>query len=369
MGRGVLRALRWGLAAIAAVSLTACGTKPASSAVKNEAKPMDEYIRILGRCTSYGGSMAVDDSCSGLEFRFSGTGASVTLQDVRISSHASRFGIWVDGVRTDTIQLEETERQYTLAENLPQGPHTIRLVKLTEPRFTLSNFKGLAVEGELLPRPEERARKLEFIGDSLTAGFGNLGSDPNEDYTADTQDGTQTYAAFAAEKLGADYTIRAVSGWGVAQDCDGNLSHTLPEIYEMASSFRDTELWDFTRFQPDAVVVNLGTNDFSSGVTVERLRESVSGFTRQIREKNPQAVIVWCYGLATHNRLEDMRQAVSQAAAATADVYFVEIPEMDVAQDGVGNLHHPSVKAHQRAGDFLAEELNRILRLARKPGW
>ena len=128
--------------------------------------------------------MAVDDSCSGLEFRFSGTGASVTMQDVRLSSHASRFGIWVDGVRMDTIQLEETERQYTLAENLPQGPHTIRLVKLTEPRFTLSNFKGLAVEGELLPRPEERARKLEFIGDSLTAGFGNLGA-PNRWGTSD----------------------------------------------------------------------------------------------------------------------------------------------------------------------------------------
>ncbi|MBQ8732021.1 MAG: hypothetical protein IJY82_04250 [Oscillospiraceae bacterium] len=320
----------------------------------------DERIKYLGRSGILEDEVVWDHSCTGFEINFYGTGITAMVEEKKASGNRSFYGIWVDGEKVKTEELIWGTNKLVLAENLPQGDHTVRLVKLTEARFTRSSLTEISVIGDLVERPADRELKIEFIGDSLTAGFGNLTSNPNQDYTSATQDGTQTFASKTAELMKADYSVVAVSGWGLAQDCDGNKNNVLPLAYGFTDHFRNLNVWDFTQFQPDIVVINLGTNDFSSKVPEEFFAEKVQSFSETIAAKNPEAHIVWCYGLATENGLDAIQSAV-EGVTGVENIHFVRLPLMNSQTDGVGGLWHPSIKSHNKAGEALAEVLEGIL--------
>lgn len=343
--------------------------EPVSSAAGKEPIQMTEKkialtdgrIKYLGRSAVSEERVLWDYSCTGFEININGTGAKVEIREKPTSTNQSFYGVWVDGEKTQNVKLEKGLNTFVLAENLSEGTHHIRLVKLNETRFTRSDLEGITIVGDLAERPADKALKIEFIGDSLTAGFGNLTSNPNQDYTSATQDGTQTFAFKTAELLNADYSIVAVSGWGLAQDCDGNTKNILPAMYEYSAYFGQKLAWDFNRFQPDVVVINLGTNDFSSKVSGTLFAEKVQSFSELIAKKNPGAQIVWCYGLATNNGLETVQAAV-EAVEGVENIHFVQLPLMNTQVDGVGGLWHPSIKSHNKAGEALAKAIEEILK-------
>jgi lysophospholipase L1-like esterase len=319
------------------------------------------YIKYLGRSVYEDGKVIIDDSCAGFELNIKGAGVKVKLNEVSSETNKTYFAVFVNGKRSKTITLLNGENEYVLAEKLTLGNYNIRLMKLSEARFTQSDLTSIEIQGELTKRPADKSRKIEFIGDSLTAGFGNLAQDPNKQYDSGDEDATQAYDAVAAGILNADFNVLAVSGWGVSVDCIGNKNDVLPALYGFAHYFRNLTLWDFNSFKPDVVVINLGTNDFSAKVSASDFSTAVGDFTSTITKKNPNAKIVWCYGFATVDRISEVEAAVKKSAESNKNVYFVSIPTMDMAADGVGALYHPSLKSHAKAGKFLADELKRIM--------
>jgi lysophospholipase L1-like esterase len=49
--------------------------------------------------------------------------------------------------------------------------------------------------------------------------------------------------------------------------------------------------WDFSRYTPDAVIINLGTNDKSHGVSGNDFQNTYVSFIRTVRGKFPRASI------------------------------------------------------------------------------
>src|SRR5690606_37626129 len=75
-----------------------------------------------------------------------------------------------------------------------------------------------------------------------------------------------SYGAITARNLNAEYRAVAYSGKGVFQNYGGGREEVMPELYLRTNPFDEDSEWDFEKWIPEIVVVNLGTNDFSSEI-------------------------------------------------------------------------------------------------------
>ena len=107
--------------------------------------------------------------------------------------------------------------------------------------------------------------RIEFIGDSHTVGYGNTSATRNcsEDDVWKTTDDSQAFGAKMARHYGADYQVGAISGRGIVRNYDGSGGDPLPEAYPYVlldhSARYENRAW-----QPQVIVIALGTNDFST---------------------------------------------------------------------------------------------------------
>lgn len=288
----------------------------------------------------------------GLVVRFNGTGASVTLDD-----KARYFTVVVDGAVQPPLATTPGEQSYPLATGLAVGEHVVELYRRTEGSFGPTVVVGVQVEGELLPPPAV-SRRIEVIGDSITCGYGNEGVSPC-DFSAETENHYRTYGAIAARALGAEIHTVAWSGKGVVYNFGDDKNEPLPTVYDriLAAS---GDPWDFS-WQPDAVVINLGTNDFSTsddppeGLFVPAYVE----FLAHLRSVYPQAYILAVapslFGTDATKAEGYIQSAVAQRAAeGDAAVGYADVNVMWL---GSGCDGHPDAATHEAMGARLEEEL------------
>ena len=146
------------------------------------------------------------------------------------------------------------------------------------------------------------SKKIDFIGNSITCGYGNDGlvCFPTH-YSYETQNHYLFYAQIAARQLGAVAYIAARSGIGVYRNYNGPRTGTPDNridvqyeytMYAEKSAFRReggamNERWDFSRFQPDVVCINLGTNDLSTNnYDTTLLKQGYKKLLRMVRQHN-----------------------------------------------------------------------------------
>lgn len=296
---------------------------------------------------------------TGMVIRFDGTGARVRLDDP-----AQFFTVVVDGEVQPRLATSAGERLYELASGLPAGEHTVELYRRTEGGFGPTVYLGVELDGTLLP-PAPPARRLEILGDSITCGYGNEGPDQYCNFSADTENHYLTYGAIAARAVGAELSAVAWSGKGVIYNYGDDTFEPLPEVYDRSVPTDGASAWGFG-WQPHVVLVNLGTNDFSTdndpsetlfvGAYVDLLE--------RLRQRYPAARILCTVAPLlgepdASTVLGYIDQAVAErAAAGDANVARVDL---SVANDGWGCDWHPSVATHQamaaRLVAVLADEL------------
>ena len=168
------------------------------------------------------------------------------------------------------------------------------------------------------------------------------------------QDGTKSYAYYAAQALGADISVLARSGIGAYQGWDSG-NPALPPMYDYISYYRDkTARWDFSR-QADIVVINLGTNDLWTGGSSRALTQAMQDFMRQVRQKNPQAKIVWAAGGIMADYLDEADDAVDSLGGPQKGYYVCPLP----CGPNKGGNGHPTAEQHQSMADSLVAFLRR----------
>ena len=288
------------------------------------------------------------------------TGASV---GVRLGGGTNYFDVRIDGMLQPVLVTSAAKQDYALASNLGPGPHELSVFRRTEAREGVTTFLGvsLAPGGALLPPPPAPMRRLEILGDSTTCGYGVDGKSAGCPFTPATENYDVSYGAVAARALGADLVTVAWSAKGMYRNFAGDMKDTMAALY--GRTLPDpASTWDFTTWIPDALVINLGSNDFQQGDPGPGFVTAYTDFIHRARKNYPGALIVCAVGpKLSGTQLAGARRYVmaivsAMNAAGDTRVSFLELPQPQ-AGDGAGCGGHASVATHKRMGDTLVAEL------------
>jgi lysophospholipase L1-like esterase len=250
---------------------------------------------------------------------------------------------------------------YPLASGLAAGEHDALLYKRTEAFFTTAQFLGFMVAGgQILDHAfNTQNRRIELIGDSITCGYGDEGMGPTCPFTNGTENEYLAYGALTARALGAEQVTLAWSGKGVYRNYDGTMTEPVPVLYDRTIATSATSSWDFKSEIPDAVIVNLGTNDFAQGDPGSGFVSAYDAFVKKIRGHYPTATIFLAVGpMLGDPSLTTARGYVqgvvsTETQAGDTRIAYVEFAQQDIAADGAGCDYHPSLATHQKMATVL----------------
>jgi lysophospholipase L1-like esterase len=328
---------------------------------ENWSKPTKDVVAFLGRVQADAdGSALWAWSGSGFRVKFMGTGLQARFVD-RDNFHS----VSVDGQAPRSIEMRAGQVIYALASGLPLGEHTVEVRRRTEALFGVTHLLGLRVEaGRLLAAPPSKARSLELVGDSISCGYGNEGSGPACPFSAATENHDRSYGRLLAGALDAELSTVAWSGRGVVKNYAGEPGDLMPTLYERVLPQVAASSWSFTR-SADVVIVNLGTNDFSTEPDPEfsQFRDAYAALLAKIRARNPLAFVVCTLGpmLPPVDLQRAVRaiQAAIQLRTVEGDQRVSYFP-LGVSNDAPGCDWHPSVATHERMAKALMPVVRRL---------
>jgi lysophospholipase L1-like esterase len=303
---------------------------------------------------------------SGARVRIAFEGPALALK--MESSKSNWVNVFVDGQRTAKLKIEGPEKSYAVAEGLAPGVHTVEIVKATEGMVGPVVFRGFELPngGKVVDYPNKETRKIEFVGDSITCGYGIEVNDPKVHFSPDTENFSDTYAALAARALNADYLVVARSGIGMLRNYGGPTDGSpdnMPAIYDRVLFHQAQPAWDFSRFVPDVVCINLGTNDFSTkGPDPEKYVSNYVDFVRKLIGRYPEARFVLLTGPMNNSQvLKDCLAKVVETVNAEhpGKVSFFELSKQGA--HGLGADYHPSQAQGKINGAELAGYLSKLM--------
>jgi lysophospholipase L1-like esterase len=210
--------------------------------------------------------------------------------------------------------------------------------------------------------PAGASRLIEVIGDSITCGYGVLGTLADSDCYP-TESHWDTYAAVTGRALGAEVSTIAASGRGVIRNYGGDTSGTMPMLYPRVIANAETPVWDF-HVEPQVVVINLGTNDISNskGDPGDAFRDTYISLLQTIRNEYPHAYIICIIApLLSGSDLTTIKGHIkdavdARAAAGDTNVeLFGNIPAQ--TSDKFACQYHPNAAENQMMADLLTAEI------------
>lgn len=267
----------------------------------------DQRITYSGRTVYKPDAAELSWPGASVKVNFKGTGIAAILKDQDTSNY---YNVILDGKVIRKIHPDTSRKSYVLAENLSAGKHTLQLFKRTEWDKGKTWFYGFMPikTASLLPASKLPKRKIEFYGNSITCGYAT------EDYKNDSstgyyEDNYVSYAAITARHFDAQYSCIAKSGIGVLVSW---FPLIMPEMYDRLDATDSTSKWDFTKYTPDLVVINLFQNDAwitqkpdnlefkhrfgTTAPSAETIISAYKNLVQNIRSKYPKAQIICALG-------------------------------------------------------------------------
>jgi lysophospholipase L1-like esterase len=315
-----------------------------------------------------------------LRVRFQGSALDLRLLDSGTGGAQSTnyYDISIDGAAPTRLEIAAGDHVYPLARDLADGEHRAEVVKRVESNTNSGKGQvlGLRVRaGSTLLPVTQKPLRLEFVGDSITCGYGDEVSTTTPDnfhYTTLNSNANAAYGAVAARQLDAEYVAVAISGRGVYRNYSGGAGKLAPVFY--SDTLPDDSAappWDFTRYLPDVVVVNLGTNDFSPpGPDHDAYKAAYTGFLQQIRGHYPGALLLavvgpmlsdsYPAGVQAWTTVQSDVSGVVNELTAQGDpkVHFLALTPQSAPY---GEDYHPTLATHQQMAQAVASEIRRLL--------
>lgn len=355
-------------------------------------------LRPLGRfheeSARQAGALPLLWACSGWEARFTGSALEVLLE-ADYQGKEPWIAVDVNGAPLIRTPAPRGESALLLFQGMTAGTvKHVRFWKDTQPMGQDGDsvhrlrVRGLRWEGgEFLPLPEPACR-LEFIGDSLTSGEGLAGAREEVDWTPALFRPSRGWPRLTADLAGGELRLVSQSGWGIRSSWDNDPRRALPDWYEpVCATAGEADLAlgagepnDFAAWRPDAIFINLGSNDFNAmGISAwhgpdgtrfkqedtpacRRLIEAAAlAFLHKLRRLNPGAKLVWAYGMAGDALRPQLEGAVDRFREETGDreAYYLPLPA--AAEAELGSRRHPGPACHEAAAQAAAALLKEIL--------
>ena len=271
----------------------------------------------------------------------------------------AEFNVFVDGEFKNILVVELGKKTYDIATNLSNEKHTLLLTKRNEWTSTKTKFYGFEIEGQKVYEIEnQKSLFIEFYGDSITCGLGN--EDPTK---ADAiSNNYKAYGAVTARNLNAEYSCIARSGIGLMVSWYNLI---MPEMYDLTNPYDKNKKWDFTKKQPDIVVINLLQNDSwivnnpknkeyirrfgNKGPSDKKYAKAYNQFIKRIKGHYPDAKIICMLGNMNITKKGSKWPALVEKVVNNFKgdhVYFLNSPYLKA--NG-----HPKVKEHQKSAELL----------------
>lgn len=316
-------------------------------------------IRYTGRWDMANARMPrCDWPGSYLQARFGGP--SIT---VKISGGSNDFNVFIDGIWKSKLTVDGKTSQVA-AQGLAPGAHTLLLTKRTEGFNGITTFEGFQLEdGQALSAlPAASGRRIQFVGDSFTAGYGDEATVTSCTEKRPYDNNYVAYGPVAAREVGAEYSVQAVSGLGMVHnygDTSPLSAGPLPPLYEQ-TLFATIAKWDYARFQPDIVCIALGTNDFSTAVkpSQEQYSGAYKTFIAKLRGWHPQArIMLLTYAVDNYQEKYVAALAAEVIAAGEKNLEHVKLPGVGAGE--IGCDWHPNVVGHRKLADALLPAIKR----------
>lgn len=247
---------------------------------------------------------------SSATLNFTGTGIKA---DMKSLGEEGFFYAIIDGNASNALKFgsNSSRQHFTLAKDLPQGKHTLELFKVSN-NTSENILYGFEIEGDArISEPAKLPkRKIEFYGNSITAGHGvDVPAGMDDSGLAKYFNNYYTYAALTARHFNAQYSCIARSGIGIMLSW---FPEIMPEIYDRLDPADPRSKWDFNQYTPDIVVINLFQNDYwlsnmpehpqfkarfgTKKPTEDFIIQSYQSFVSSIRKKYPKAHIICALG-------------------------------------------------------------------------
>lgn len=346
--------------------------------------PESTNVKILGRTFTKNNVLYLTQSASAVEFEVEAKSVvlnlvgDTTARPVRgeIPNNLCRIAIYVNDELKETLTIDSQKKAVTVINEKKAVSAKIRVAKLTESAQSMFGIKEIVLDkkGKISP-VAEKALKIEFIGDSITCGYGVEAANQFQPFTTQTENAEKAYAYLTAKNLDADYSIVSYSGFGIYSGYtgDGNRNTTslVPTNYEnIAFSWSNPGYnslkWDFAQFVPNLIVVNLGTNDVSYCKNDSKKRAAYKDayveFLKDLRAKNPDAYIIATLGIMGDELYSQMESAVATYSKSTGDARVCAFYlEPHTAADGYGADWHPSEKTQQDRAQVMTEFIQSLI--------
>ena len=358
-----------------------------------------KYYKIYGRTDEEQYPLPLFFNGSGIEVNVTGSELWIDI-DVDFETHEP----WIFTRLNDSFMSRQMlmPGSYSLCLFRGMNPEAVKNFKFFRELQAMSEdnlchilVRGFRTDGSFLPVSDKKY-KLEFIGDSITSGEGTYGAKEDVDWLAMYMGVSRNYALMVSDALDAEFRLVSQGGWGVLSGWDNNPNSNIPSRYEKICGLACGEInekygafkpYDFESWKPDAIIVNLGTNDASAfnqpawvdpqtgesfkqhkepdgsyhQEDLDRFKQAVIDFLFMIRRHNPDSHIVWCYGMLAYDLTLAITDATSSYRQMSGDhnVAFLQLP--NTTEETVGSHAHPGEKSHKRAAKVLTEYLQTIL--------
>jgi lysophospholipase L1-like esterase len=283
---------------------------------------------------------------------------------------------------------------YTLATGLADTEHLIELYRRTEGKVGVTQFLGYEFPngGQLLSPPLAPPRRIEFVGDSTTNGYGNECTAPTQSFSGATQNERLAFSGIAAHDLDADHHDISFSGKGVLLNYTRSDAVVFDELYPRAMPGAAAPAWAFAEPAPHVVWITLGGNDWdqdrstipwASAPDVAQFTSKYVALAALVRSKYPDAHVFVAIAPSLNDdypydvvnaanvswkALTNMRSAVAsvvatRAAAGDTKIYAYEFTRADHDADLTGCSYHANLALHRRMADEV------LVQVRAKTGW
>lgn len=326
--------------------------------------PSDPSVTYVGRTFIQDKKVSFDWAGVYFRFRFTGTSLSLKISDTK----SNYYDVFLNDSWHSKVNFRGQDTIIHLFCNLDPGVHSVSIHKCTEGNEGKTTLHEILLDegASLLPSINKERYKIEFIGNSITCGFGTETNNPQEKYTPETENSYHSYAAITSRYFDADYVLTAHSGIGVVHnygDKKGLSEYTmLHRFFNTLDNTKD-ENWDFSKWKPDVVVINLGTNDFSQEIKPTKA-DFIKGYKKLLSSvrKVYGNIPIFCLTSPMSNSLQF--ESVKEACESYADAQVYFIPMLSHTLKGkndLGAAYHPSYTGQRKMAMLLIPYISSVM--------
>ena len=342
-------------------------------------KANNPMIQYMGRVTFAGNPEHARFNFPGTTIfaRFTGTSLKMVCRPM-----TGYFMAQVDGCEPFKVGFNaERDSVVNIAAALQPGQHDVKLMYVMEGLFRQPEFHALVLDkGATIVQPQPLPeRKIEFIGNSITCGYGVESIEKTDPFEDETENHMLTYANIVSDSLHAQHTSISRSGIGMYRNYNGPTkgnADNMPWQYEYTLFNDHSEQWDFSRYQPQLVCINLGTNDLSTpGYDLKLYEKNYRSFLALVRNKYPQAKIVLLTGTMLGEKQNAEQQEVlnricrdvnkkgtdGKTKQGDKEVYRFDMTPQ-TGSLGYGASWHPSKLQHEKMAAELLPFLKNLMK-------